>query len=74
MSHVCQDDGCTYLDRGEQYHVTGYVTVKVYVDFYTTYEPHESGFDDELEDAVEGSDDCDIEDYDGLDFEVEAIE
>lgn len=74
MTHVCQDDGLTYLDGGEQWRVSGYVTVKVWVDFTTTSEPGDMGFDDDLNDAVSDFDDWEVEDIDGLDFEAEAIE
>ena len=73
MTYVSQEDGISYLSRGEEYHVTGYVTVRVPVNFYTTSEPDESRFDVELMDALE-FDDFEIEDTDGLDFDVEKIE
>lgn len=76
MTHIDQDDGITYLDGHEQWHVTGYVTVRVSVDFRTTYEPSDFEFDNEIKEAVDDviSTDYEIEDYDGLDFEPERIE
>lgn len=76
MTHLCQDDGCTYLDRNEEWHVTGYVTVKVYVDFTTTSEPGDQGFDDDLGDAVDDvvSGDYEIVDSDELDLEAQEVE
>lgn len=74
MTHVCQEDGVTYLDGGEQWRVSGYVTVRVWVDFTTTSEPGEPGFDDDLNDAVSDFEDWEVENMDELDFEAEAIE
>lgn len=70
MPHYDYDDGTVSLSRGEHYHVSGYVTVKVYVSFDTNYEPDESGWDADLMDAIE-FDDWEIENDDELDIEIE---
>lgn len=72
MTRLCQEDGCTYLSRGEEYHVSGYVTMRAYVSFNTTAEPGDSDFDDALMDALD-FDDLEII-TDDLDYEVEVIE
>lgn len=75
MTHLCQDDGVTYLDGREHWHVSGYVTVKVWVSFDTHGEPGDPDgrFDDDLYDALSDviCDDFEVEDSDGLDFEAE---
>lgn len=53
MSYVNQDDGCTYLSSNEHYHVSGYVTLRVWVSFNTGSEPGDSGYDADLDKAVE---------------------
>lgn len=72
MTHVNPDDGICYLDRNEHYHVTGYVTVKVWVDFETSSEPGDPDFEEDLNEAVADFEDWEIEDSDDLDLEVEV--
>lgn len=71
MSYTDPEDGITYRSRGEHYHVTGYVTVTVYVSFDTYNEPDESGYDADLMDAITYGD-WEIEDDSGLEFEIES--
>ena len=71
MPRYDNDDGTVSLSRDEHYHVSGYVTVKVYVSFDTNYEPDESGFDIDLMDAVSDGD-WEIEDDCDLDYEIES--
>lgn len=71
MPHYDYDDGTVSLCRNEYYHVSGYVTVKVYVSFDTNYEPDESGYDEDLMDAVSNGD-WEIEDDSDLDYEIES--
>ena len=52
MSYTNQEDGITYASAGEHYHVSGYVTVKVYVSFDTEYEADDPKFEAELQDEV----------------------
>lgn len=73
MSYRNPDDGILYASRDEEYHVTGYVTVRVPVNFYTTEEPDSSRFDVELMDALE-FDDVEIEDDSDLEIEIVARE
>lgn len=72
MTYVDQEDGLTKLSLGEEYHVTGYVTIKVWVDYSTSHEPgdDEKELDDAVRDIV-GSDDYEIIESEGLDYEVE---
>lgn len=69
MSYTNPDDGITYASMNEEYHVTGYVTVRVPVDFYTSSEPDDPRFDAELLDSMDYND-MEIEDWDGLDIEI----
>lgn len=71
MSRRDPDDGTVSLSRGEYYHVSGNVMVKVHVSFDTSYEPDESGFDEALTEAVADSSDWEIEDSSDLDYEIE---
>lgn len=71
MSYTDPEDGITYRSRGEHYHVSGYVTLKVYVSFDTDYEPDESGYDVDLMDAIADVD-WEIDDDSGLEFEIES--
>lgn len=73
MTYLCQDDGCTYLSGNEHYRVHGYVTLKVCIDFETSAEPGDAGFDRDLDDAISdvlNTTDYEIED-DSLDCDVE---
>lgn len=72
MSYINQEDGLTYPSHDEEYHVTGYVTVRVPVDFNTKYEPGEKGFDDDLQDGID-FDSFEIVKED-LDFEIVKCE
>ena len=74
MSYTNQDDGITYASVGEHYHVSGYVTVRVYVSFDTDYEPDDSKFDEQLRDEVSMFDDWEIEDDSDLEYEIEGDE
>lgn len=74
MSYTDPNDGITYRSKGEHYHVSGYVTVKVWVSFDTYNEPDESGYDADLMDAVADGEIEEIEDDSGLEFEIEDDE
>lgn len=71
MSHIDKDDGCRYLDCGEHYRASGYVTVRVHVAYTTDCEPGEDerALWDALEDII--SDDFDVVDADGLNYTIE---
>lgn len=69
MSYINQEDGLTYPSHDEEYHVTGYVTVRIPVDFITKYEPGEEGFDDDLQDGID-FDTCFGMVEEDLDFEI----
>lgn len=73
MSYQDPEDGTVSRTRGEHYHVTGYVTVKVWVSFDTWNEPDDSGYDADLMDAVADGE-WEIEDDSELDFEIEDDE
>lgn len=70
MSHVNQNDGIRYADQGEEYHVTGYVIVRVPVDFCTSYEEGSNAFEDDLWDAM----DLYRSDIEDRDLEIEIVE
>ena len=72
MSYISQEDGIWRASAGEHYHVSGYVTVKLYVSFDTGYDSDEAGFDSDLEEAVADviSDDYEIEDTGDLEWEI----
>ena len=70
MSYTNQDDGITYASAGEHYHVSGYVTVKVYVSFDTDYEADDPKFEAELQDEVSMFDEWEIEDDSDLEWEI----
>lgn len=74
MTRMDQDDGCTYLTQGEHWHVSGYVTIRVPVEFDTWGEPGESSFDRDLNDAIDDVTHCEWElvDSDDLDMEAES--
>ena len=75
MTHLCQDDGITYLNGGEHWHVTGYATVKVWVSFDTDGEPGDPDdrFEDDLYAALSDviNDDFEVVESDGLELEAE---
>ena len=69
-----EDDGTVSLSRGEHYHVSGYVRVKVSVSFDTYHEPDEKSFSSDMFDAVTdaiSAGDWDIVNED-LDYEIES--
>lgn len=70
MSYTNQEDGITYASAGEHYHVSGYVTVKVYVSFDTDYEADDPKFEAELQDEVSMFDEWEIEDDSDLEWEI----
>ena len=72
MTHLCNDDGLNYLDRGEHYRVSGYVTVRIPVAYTTNKEPGDDERD--LWDAVTDitGKDVDIVNIDELEYETEA--
>lgn len=74
MSHVNQDDGCTYLEADEHWCVSGYVTIKVHVCFETCGDPGDREFDRALDDAINDVTfaDWELVDSDDLEFEVES--
>ena len=74
MSYTNQEDGITYASAGEHYHVSGYVTVKVYVSFDTAYEADDPKFEAELQDEVSMFDEWEIEDDSDLEWEIEDDE
>ena len=74
MSYTNQEDGITYASAGEHYHVSGYVTVKVYVSFDTDYEADAPKFEAELQDEVSMFDEWEIEDDSDLEWEIEEDE
>ena len=74
MSYTNQEDGITYASAGEHYHVSGYVTVKVYVSFDTDHEADDPKFEAELQDEVSMFDEWEIEDDSDLEWEIEEDE
>ena len=74
MSYTNQEDVITYASAGEHYHVSGYVTVKVYVSFDTEYEADDPKFEAELQDEVSMFDEWEIEDDSDLELEIEEDE
>jgi len=73
MTHIDKDDGITYLDANEQYHVSGYVTINLFVDYYTVEEDGEKDLDEAIKDIV-GTDDFEVLDTEKLEYEVEKIQ
>lgn len=74
MSYISEEDGQIHASAGEQYHYSGWVTVKVYVDFDSPYEEGEAGYDNDLNEALVYMESWEVENADELECEIMEIE